>query len=561
MLSRISIFSKLALLMALFTAALAGTIAIAASSMHQRMVADRIAQLRGIVDIAYGMATALDKQVAAGRMTRDAAIDQFRSDIYAMKYNGGVGYLAVYDMNGITIASGAEPDRQGESRLEVKDVKGKFIVRSMIDALATAPDGLLDYWYQKPGQSEPSAKLAYFRKFAPWNVLMFTGVYVDDISDDFAAIMLKVGLAASAILAATGGVALVISRNVARPLAGLKAKMQALASGETGIEVPEAGRGDEIGAMARAVLVFKDNAIEAAAHTAERRAEQERKDRRQAGVDARIHDFEAKVGDLVAALSQGATELTATARSMAESASGADRQAASVAAAAGEASGGVRTVAAAAEELSASIAEISRQVTHSSEITGKAVQDARRTDAIVRALASGAQKIGQVVELISHIAGQTNLLALNATIEAARAGDAGKGFAVVASEVKGLAAQTARATQDIGAQIGQIQAATNEAVEAIVAITGTIEQVSAIADPIAGAVREQGSATSEIARNVQQTEASTRAVTQAIGGVSQAADQAGASANRLLGVADGFSRQAERLTGEVKGFLSGVRAA
>jgi len=221
----------------------------------------------------------------------------------------------------------------------------------------------------------------------------------------------------------------------------------------------------------------------------------------------------------------------------------------------------VQTVASAAEQLTASISEISRQVLQSSRITERAVADARRTDTVVRALSDGAQKIGDVVGLITSIAGQTNLLALNATIEAARAGDAGRGFAVVASEVKNLAQQTAKATDEIGAQIGQIQTATGEAVEAIRAITGVIEEVSTIATAIASAVEQQGAATAEIARNVQQTAVSAHEVTSNIAGVSQAANDTGAAAAQVLSAAEGLSRQAATLTDEVNEFAAGIRAA
>ncbi len=271
--------------------------------------------------------------------------------------------------------------------------------------------------------------------------------------------------------------------------------------------------------------------------------------------------FEAKVGSLVALLSSDATELQTTAQSMSATASQTNQQAATVAGAAEEASAGVQTVAAAAEELTASIHEISRQVAHSARITGRAVDDARRTDTIVRALAAGAQKIGDVVQLITGIAAQTNLLALNATIEAARAGDAGKGFAVVASEVKSLAGQTAKATEEIGAQIRQIQDATDEAVQAISAIGSTIEEVNVIASNIAAAVEEQGAATAEIARNVQQTAASTQDVTAIIAGVSQAANDTGAAAGQVLGASSSLSQQADQLTEAVVSFVAGVRAA
>ncbi len=271
--------------------------------------------------------------------------------------------------------------------------------------------------------------------------------------------------------------------------------------------------------------------------------------------------FEAKVGTLVSMLSSGATELQATAQSMSATATQTNQQATTVAAAAEEASAGVQTVAAAAEELTSSIHEISRQVAQSAKITEKAVEDARRTDTTVRALADGAQKIGDVVQLITNIAAQTNLLALNATIEAARAGDAGKGFAVVASEVKSLATQTAKATEEIAAQIAQIQDATGEAVKAIKAISATIDEVNVIASNIASAVEEQGAATAEIARNVQQTAASTQEVTATITGVSRAANDTGAAAGQVLGAASNLLRQAEQLTNEVNNFVVGVRAA
>jgi methyl-accepting chemotaxis protein len=218
-------------------------------------------------------------------------------------------------------------------------------------------------------------------------------------------------------------------------------------------------------------------------------------------------------------------------------------------------------VSAAAEQLASSISEISRQVAQSASIAGKAKDDARRTDGIVQALAAGAQKIGEVVGLISSIAGQTNLLALNATIEAARAGDAGKGFAVVASEVKSLATQTTKATQDIASQVGQIQTATKEAVEAIRGIATTINEISEIAAAIAAAVEEQGSSTQEIARNVQQAAAGTQEVTSNIVGVTRGASSTDAAANQVLASAQELSRQSDQLRTEMSHYIAGVKAA
>ena len=349
---------------------------------------------------------------------------------------------------------------------------------------------------------------------------------------------------------------------VVRPLSAMTGSLQKLAGGDLTVEVRNTERKDEIGVLAQSLMVFKNTGLKVKQLSTEQEEQKALAALAQkAAMNQTADAFEARVGSLVSMLSSGAKELQATARSMSATATQTNQQATTVAAAAEEASVGSQTVAAAAEELTASIHEISRQVTQSAKITGKAVEDTRRTDTIVRALADGAQKIGDVVKLISDIAAQTNLLALNATIEAARAGDAGKGFAVVASEVKSLATQTARATQEIGTQIMQIQDATGEAVQAINAIGGTIEEVNAIASNIAAAVEEQGAATAEIARNVQQTATSTQEVTVTISGVSQAANETGAAAGQVLGAASSLSQQTAQLTNEVNDFVTGIRAA
>ena len=367
------------------------------------------------------------------------------------------------------------------------------------------------------------------------------------------------GLVLATLLGSFAGWAIVVG--VSRPITRMTGLMRRLATRDMAVEIVGVGRKDEIGAMAGAVQVFKDSMIEADRLTAAQAAESAAKLQRAQDVDALTKSFEAKIGQLVAALSSASTQMQATAQSMSSTADQTNQTSADVASAAQEASANVQTVATAAEELSASIAEILRQVAQSSDIAGKAVGEAQRTDVTVQELAAGAQKIGDVVSLINDIAGQTNLLALNATIEAARAGDAGKGFAVVASEVKSLANQTAKATEDISAQITHIQETTRNAVAAIQGIGKTISELSTIATAIASAVEQQGAATQEIARNVQQVAQGTQRVTSNIAAVKEAVATTGSAATQVLGAAGEVSQRSDQLNGEVNRFLADVRAA
>jgi len=365
--------------------------------------------------------------------------------------------------------------------------------------------------------------------------------------------------AASAML--TIALAVWLNRKLVPPLRRAIDITGQLARRDYTFGLPSFKNTDEIGDLSRALGACRDSLKSGDAMAAAQAGEQAVRTQRADSL-ARLTDaFDIKVGQMVGQVSASATELQATAESMTQTASQTTQQATNVAAAAEQASTNVQTVASAAEQLAASIAEISHQVALAAKAAGKAQEGVNHTDEVVKALADGAEKIGEVVNLISSIAGQTNLLALNATIEAARAGDAGKGFAVVASEVKSLATQTAKATENISQQIAQIQAATRTAVESIGGIGQTIVEISQLAAAVAAAVEEQGAATQEIARNVQQAAIGTHEVTSNINGVSLGASSTGSAATQVLGAAGELSQRAEQLRREVGEYIAGVKAA
>jgi methyl-accepting chemotaxis protein len=396
-------------------------------------------------------------------------------------------------------------------------------------------------------------------------------------SGSLSLLILVIAIASSIVLVALS--VWVIFFRITRPVGTMIVTMNQLAKGDTDINLKGADDKNEMGEMARAVQVFRDNAVERVRLEEEEvtnRQEQEQKaeaqrqregqeiadrDARQAVIDNLTNKFGETVEDTLGDVSVQSTKMETSASSMNEIARQTLSESVNVAGAADQATSSVQTVASAAQELSASISEISRQVSYSAEISGKAVDAAEGTNLTIRELSTAADRVGEVVSLINDIAEQTNLLALNATIEAARAGDAGKGFAVVASEVKNLASQTAKATEDIGSQIGAIQGTTESAVKAIEGISATIREMNEISSSIAAAVEEQGAATSEISRNVQEAAHGTENVSSSIMTVRSGSEQTGDASSDVLDASRQLSERFQGLRSEVETFLTNIKAA
>ncbi len=559
-LTNLTITPKLGILVGvtLFGLCVAG--ALAGYLMQREMLEARIDQTKSIVEMARNMAAGLQKQVEAGQFTKEAALAEFGRRANSMTYDKGAGYLFGTTFDGITVLA-PDPKQIGTNRMDVV-TNGRKLSQEIMEGVKAKGEILLTYEYMKPGTEKPIRKIGYAVAVPGFNMYLGTGAYLDDLDAKLQPIAWLLGLSILGIAVISGGIAWMIGRSISRPLNQLGSRMRELADGALDRDIPGTGRGDEIGAMAATVQIFKDNALrirgleQVEAQTQARAAAE-----RRAAMESIASDFERSVTGIVRSVSTAAAGMQSTAQSMTATASDASARAATVGAASQSASNNVGTVAAAAEELSSSVTEISRQVSRSSEIASKAVGDAERTNSTVQALSTGAEKIGEVVKLIHSIAAQTNLLALNATIEAARAGESGRGFAVVASEVKALANQTAKATEEISAQVAAMQSSTSDAVASIGGITETIAQMSEITVSISTAVEQQGDATREIARNIQSVAAGSNEISAHIGGVTTAATATGKAASDVLSNARELDNQSGMLRGAVDEFLAKVRAA
>ena len=553
--------TKLLLLIALSALGIAASIGAGAMVLRDRMKEARVGQLRAMVQSTMGLARALEAQVAAKTLTHDQAVERFRDAVHPMRYDGGNGYVTVSGEDGTVIVQPVDPSREGK-KSTATNASGRTLISLYAEVLRTSDEGVVAYEFPRPGQNVLMPKIAYVARFAPWHAVFLSGTYIDDLNADFNRTLFNLSLFGGLILLVTTPAALLINRDIGNTLRALRDAMAGLADGNLTVGIPGINRKDELGGMARALGVFKDNAHRIANLQQEQQAERQRnaEERRQALMDLATR-FDREVRGVVEAVAAAGGDMGTAARKVSGTAEAAIKQASSALTEAEQATMNVQGVAAAIEEMAATGSEISRQVARAATISRDAAEEGRRTNKTVAGLATAAQKVGDVVKLIQDIAAQTNLLALNATIEAARAGDAGKGFAVVAGEVKNLASQTAKATEEIRAQIASIQAELNSAVVAIQGIAETVHGVQEIATAISATVDQQSSAIQEVSGNIQQAAGRTERVALDLREVSQGLGENGAAAADVLGAADLLGKQAKVLRQEVDGFLATVRAA
>jgi len=558
LLYNLPIATKLGLLALVAVLGLAPATFFACRFVSAQILSARLEEIHAVVDLVKNVAVGLKSDANAGRLDAATARGEFIRRVQSMTYDGGAGYVFAYSMDGKLLAS-PNIDQIGSNHLGLV-VDGRNVIKEARDGVAAHGSHTLWFRFPRPGESEPARKVSYVVGIPEWDLFIGTGIYLDDVDAKVMKVWWSLCGVMLAIAAVIGVIAWRISRSIKRPLEALRKRMLTLADGEFSESIPGLDRKDEIGSMAKAVEVFREQAI-SVKRFEESEVRQRIANERERLTTTLAEEFENAVNEFVVSVASSAAGMQTEVDRMSASANSTSEKTSVVSANTSKALGNVNFVASAAEELTKSIEEIARQVSLSTSVAHKAVTEAEHTSGTVRLLSGVADRIGAVVQLIQKIAAQTNLLALNATIEAARAGSAGRGFAVVASEVKALANQTARATEEISTQIADMQRTTGDTVTAIASISRTIGQISEIAASISGAIEEQSTATREIAHNIQEAAMGTQDVVANIGEVTIAAQTTGNAAKSVQSGVRELQSGTGKLRGALDAFLIQLRAA
>jgi len=517
----------------------------------------RIDEVKTATETAKTTTAHFFKQFQDGKLTEHQAQSLALGALRAMRFEGNE-YMFVYNDQGVNVAHGARADLEGKDMWELKDANGTFLVQDLVKA-AQSGGGAVRYGWKQSQTAPIKDKVAYANYFAPWGWTIGTGMYIDDMQNDFLAHVETSGAAFLVALILAGWLAISVIRSITRPLKDTIAEMQAIADGKLDQDISGTHSTDELGDIARSLLIFRNTAQERERIQAHERGEETKRKQRIENVEKLCLEFDKAANRVIVALRTSIQEMSNASQTLSTSVHESNGRINAAAAAAQQAADNVQSVAAATEELFASMDEINNRTHSSEQVAHEAKEQANTADTTMATLGETTRNIGNVLDLINDIASQTNLLALNATIEAARAGEAGKGFAVVANEVKNLANQTSRATGQISDQITAVQEQTHNALTAIEGISGIISNMNEISGTIAAAVEQQGSATTEIARNVELAALGTSEVSTNIGSVQQAAEETGHTAEQIHSAASELSEQAEKLKEQVRAFIERVR--
>jgi methyl-accepting chemotaxis protein len=566
LLSRLKVSSRFLLVLAIGIAVQAGISAQSLVKLRDELTADRKAEAKALVDAAYSIVAFYYDRATKGLMSDEAAREAAKGELRAIRYEG-MNYFFVWDQNGVGVVHGSVPRFEGVEFINGSPAAAKLpYVGDMVTKLVavghtSSGEGFTEYNMTQPDQTKPVAKIAYNRLFRPWEWNIGTGVYLEDIDGTFWRQARTDLIVMVCMIVAAGLISYVLARDFSLALRRLSTRVQQVAAGELEGEIPDVDRGDEIGGVARALLVFRQaiTDVRTARQSETERARQAELRRQQ--IEAATQDFERTVNDVVQGLHGASQTMDGCAQIMVEAAGHNLTRADATANASEAATTNVSSVATAAEEIALSVAEISNRARGSADIARHASDQAKSIISTVEQLVTAVGQINNVSGLIRNVATKTNLLALNATIEAARAGAAGRGFAVVAQEVKTLAAQTEKATGDITEQISSIEETTSSVVEAMKAIAGTIAQLNDNANEISVAVHQQDAVSKEIARSANAAAERTREVSASIEQVSGAANKTSQVAKAVLNAGNDLAAKSGTLQAEVERFLGKVRVA
>ena len=542
-------------LMSLFVALILAALSIGTTTyIAHSMRADMSTKTRELVESAVSLIASYQAQAQAGSLSEDQAKRQALLAVKALRY-GHNDYFWVNDMAPTMLMHPIKPELDGRDISQTRDPNGKALFVEMVKVVQAQGEGQVDYMWARTSGGTPVPKISYVKGFTPWGWVVGSGVYVDDMEAAITSMRHQVMGIAAALISGVFLIMHLMARSISQPISQITQAMHQISNDQFNVRISDTDLNNEIGRLAQAAETFRQKGQKLQALTDQAQAEAVRQSARQTFLSEQTRLFERTVQSALAGMREVAQEMGGCAESLDRVAQESSHKAQDVVHSSSRAASNVTTVATATEELSASVHEITRQVKNSTTMTTSAVQTAQTSTRTIAELSSAADRIGSVVQLISEIAAQTNLLALNATIEAARAGAAGKGFAVVANEVKSLANQTAKATEEITAQVAQMRGVVEQSTAATADIVRSINEMDHVSSTIAAAVEQQGAATSEISRNVQQASGDTQAVTQAIAEVAQAAEQTRQISLDALQISERVQKHTSELAQAVQTFL------